>query len=524
MADFINSGLDRRRFLKAAGLAGLTLSFPSSFARAQSTPERPRNIIFMIAEQGWVYKQWAMRPPGAPPTLSSMDNLWSPSRYDYPEDDRWEMPLGDLEEAQFSRGMRPLHRHRRRILALDGLSMLTTSLDPHGDDHARGHVASMTGAPAREAYDGVKSRASRPSVDQVIARALRLADPQLTDLTSLEFYVTPWYTSSVARFHHFIYGYNPAGGTAPPVSIPAETDPRAAFDRVFGGFRGETVDPVVAAQSRVLSVARRQFERIEPRLSGADRQKLEAHRALIRDLEVRFEQIGQAVCTPPARMVHRSPQNDELRYQHNLDSFIDLAAAAVGCGLSRVATVQFTNPPHAILGSSGDLHHDYAHPSTPEAEYGSGDAFNRWVNANEIMCRHMEYYGTQVARLADRLEAIPDGRGGSMLDSTMIVWVNEIAHGGHGHDQWPVVIVGGDAFRSGRWIRWPKNNPTASRLNYGPQFVGHPHTQLLVSLCQAMGVPIEDFGHSSVTGRVERGPHRGMTRQIALGGPLEGLI
>ena len=114
-----------------------------------------------------------------------------------------------------------------------------------------------------------------------------------------------------------------------------------------------------------------------------------------------------------------------------------------------------------MIGGSGDLHHDYAHPSSP-------DQLNQptFAEATRGMTAYTARYARYVAELADKLDAIPEGNG-TMLDHTIILWVSELAHGGHGHDGWLVVMVGGgQRFRTGRYLHYEHDTLTTTTASW----------------------------------------------------------
>jgi hypothetical protein len=93
------------------------------------------------------------------------------------------------------------------------------------------------------------------------------------------------------------------------------------------------------------------------------------------------------------------------------------------------------------------------------------------------------WYAQQFAYLLEGLDAVAESDGTTLLDNTMVVWVNELSKGNiHSHQPLPVVIAGsgGGALRSGRLV------------TYSPQ---QPHNNLLVSLANAMGTKITTFGN-----------------------------
>jgi hypothetical protein len=78
------------------------------------------------------------------------------------------------------------------------------------------------------------------------------------------------------------------------------------------------------------------------------------------------------------------------------------------------------------------------------------------------------------------MAAMPEGDG-TLLDNSVVVWVNELGKGNsHTRDDIPFLLAGDcqGYFQSGR------------ALDLG----GEPHGKLLVSLCHAMDVPVDTFG------------------------------
>jgi hypothetical protein len=478
---------DRRRFLQAMGLGTGSLFLPSLQRGAQAVSEAPPpRILFFFSEHGTFYPNWRMRRPDSPESKQA----------------EYEFDLKDLPEDQFSEILRPLHPYRNELLVLDGLALLTAMADPYGDGHAKGWCSSLTGQFARETYDGVKSLASVASIDQKIKEHLRAQDKSLTDLTSLEYGIA----SGGWTFHQLSYGTD-TQGTA--VKVPMEAEPRKAFDALFGA-KDDVNDPVRAARLGVVEQVRAQYEQMAPRLSGADRAKLESHRDLISDLHKRIETLQNLECTQPDILDLPWAEWSGEQFTYKRDSFVELVAAAFSCQVSRVATIFTWIPPMDMIGGVGDYHHDYAHQSgldsTPEKQQVV-------TNAERVLAETL-------AKFAERLKQIPEGDG-SVYDNTIIVWVSELADGGHGHNQWPVVLLGGGAkrFKGGRYLRFPETTPHPFSKDWNPGgFVGQPHQPLLTSLCQEMGMDVDYTGMKSIpcrapdetivevglTGRMER--------------------
>ena len=117
-----------------------------------------------------------------------------------------------------------------------------------------------------------------------------------------------------------------------------------------------------------------------------------------------------------------------------------------------------------------------------------------------------QFHATRVADLAKRLAAIPEGNG-TMLDSTLIIWMSDSAESHHGQGtQWPMVLVGnlgGKLKTAGRYLQFP---------SYGSN--GH-HTMsnFYLSLLHAVGDKRQKFGD----------PDRGLA-DIDTAGPLAEIL
>lgn len=476
--------LRRRRFLQAAGLSASGLFLPSlltsTAARAQANPATtspPKRIVFVFTELGWAHERLAIRRPGQSAIVDDTDV---------------EFRIDDLDEATFSPSLRPLHRHRNNLLVVENMAMQSAMADAWGDAHARGWLGVTTGAPSRVGHD-VKSEASMPSVDQIITRALRQQNPRLTDLADQHFGVHHGYNVWPGGFNTFHFGpfYNvDSAGT--PVVVGQQGNPQAAWDLLFPSAGAPS--PLEQARPSVLEKVRARTRALEQRLSSEDRRKLEAHHGFLEGIENRLRSLSS--CTPPPRMTRDGIDTVDdtaiarvTRYNRVAEGFADLIAASFACDITRVATLFLTTPDPTQVGQTGDIHHEYSHPSEPSNRSAGGE------HARDVMGALTAHYASHIAHLVDLLKAIPEGNG-SVFDNTQIVWVNEISHGGHGHDNMSAVVVGGSntAFRTGRTVRY---GTTFRRPDNGGR-TGRPFNQFLTSVTRGMGVDVGSTGLRSV--------------------------
>lgn len=483
--------MSRRRFLQAAGLGAGSLFLPSlTDRRARAAPgDPPMRLVICYTEHGVVHDNWKMQFANPPNT-------------------RWEYNLGALTADEFSASLQPLHRHRNKLTIVDGLAMATAISDPYGDGHAKGYVSSLTGGIARETVEGIDSNAAKPSLDRIVGDALRAQDPTLTDLANMDF--------GVYKFSGHAPLWSSSGNGGPVQRVPHDEQPRSSLDRLFPNGDGSMPDPRKLAQPDVLASVGGMYDRMAQRLSAEDRRKIEQHRNLVRDMESRLRLLNGLTCGRPTIEDYRFGEVPYIqRYNAHTQSFWDLTAVALSCGITRVVTMQFGGLQAEMLGATGDLHQDFAHPSAPNQINNPQHAV-----AVQRMTEYTAYYASRIAELADQLDAIPEANG-TLLDNTIILWVSEISNGGHGHDNWPVVLIGGgQSIRTGRYLHYERDTLTTTRASYEDEngLIGYPHNHLLVSVARAIGVDTDTVGDTSVQ------PKKAGAAAIDLRGPLPGLI
>lgn len=467
----------RRRFLQAMGLTAGGLFLPSmqpNLARAEDGP--PLRVVFCWFPQGVFHDLWRMRIG------------------DLPEDPRvgFEFSLADLAPEDFSRSLAPLHPLRDRALIIEGLALLTAECDPVGNAHSRASVTNMTGNHGRSTGSNVEP--SSASVDQIIGAYLREQDPTLTDFVTLEYQVG---NDTFRNDGHPLAALDAAGE---PYAVPWVNSPVQAFQSLFPSEGQGPDDGGLQRRVDVLDAVEAEYQSMAPKLGSEDRDKLELHRDMVRDLQARIETLANLECTVPT-----IESGDGWEYKR--DAFSDLIVASMSCRLTRVASLFLTPASVELFGGAGNYHTDYVHGATSAP-----------LQRQEVMADVVAYFYDAMARLAQKLDAVPEGNG-TMLDHTVIVGISENGFS-HDHDQWTAVLLGGAAghFDMGRYIRYPENVPRPGRLN-GDRFMGQPHNRLLVSLAQAMGVPTQQVGLAQVMGNFADGS----SVPIDLTGPLEGL-
>lgn len=428
----------RRTLLRAASGAAVALPLlPSLQAEAQE-PTFPKRLVTMYTPNGVIHDAW------------------------------W--PTGVVSESEFTLGVshEPLAAYKQRLLILGGLEMKVAADGP-GGPHQRGIGALFTNT---QLGDGVfvdgcgraAGWATGISVDQRVANQIGVD----STLGSLQLGVRATENDVQGRISY-------AGADQP---LPPMNDPLEVYKRVFEGFSPRASSPdtdaaraLLAQRKSVLDAVTKEFGALTQMLGAQDRQTLDAHLTLVRDVERRLS-MGTGDCATPEAPPALDPTS-ESHMQLIAELELDLLALAFACDLTRVSSFQISTALNRIrypwLDSLGEGH-VLSHSGTSD------------MSAKEQLIRRQQWHSGLLAHLFDRLALIPEGEG-TALDNTLVLWGNEVSQGTtHTHDNMPLLLAGGSwAFRTGRYL----------------QYQGDSHANLLVSVLNAMGVEQTTFGDAN---------------------------
>lgn len=175
-------------------------------------------------------------------------------------------------------------------------------------------------------------------------------------------------------------------------------------------------------------------------------------------------------------------------YDKVAPQMVDILANAFACDLTRVASLEISRPYGASvyypwLGVK-DNHHGLAHMANGQAAF-------RLQQLNKVY----GWYFSQVSALAERLKALPDPDGGTMLDWTLIITVSEFGDGHHGATYMPTTLIGGRlaGVRGGRVLHFASSSGEgASPGNCEPM------NRLFLNICNDLaGMDLKTFGEAS---------------------------
>jgi hypothetical protein len=445
--------ISRRKLL--GGLGALTVALTSPIWRSATAFGKDggvagaRRFIGVFSANGTVASEFF---PGCSASLAKSPNACSSGASDTP-----------LTPASLGRILQPLSAHASQMLVFKGVDMIstvsdmlgTTSSTKPGGPHMKGPGAMLTGgsllAGSFQGAGGPAGYADRISVDQFIANRIG----KTTAFPSLEFGVR-------------VIGGEPLntisyrGANMPNVPI---YDPAQMYKKLFANsnLSASQLAKLLAERKSVLDFLQSDIGALQPRLSAADKTKLDAHLTGIRSMEQQLT-ASAATCTPPAAPATLDPE-DMANFPTIGKLMMDMMLLAHRCGLTNVSTFMWANADswqYYPFAGANEEHHGTSHCSDTDA-------------ANvELLIKINTWQGQQVNYMLDQLAATQEVDGSTMLDNTVLLWGNELGVGNtHDYKNIPWVLAGGAGgyLKSGRYL----------------QYGGLPHNNLLVSVCNAMG-------------------------------------
>lgn len=277
-------------------------------------------------------------------------------------------------------------------------------------------VASGTGGHAGWQYALRDSKGQMSSIDKILGDAMPGTQPVHRSLFAgphAGIDGTPWYVSWDGN----------------KIRAPQQ-NPVRLYESVFGA----TAREVRERQSRnahVFDPIRADIAALRARVAGAQREKLVTHLDALEQVAKDLEGAVPSVCEPLALEDHpisSAQYRNQVQASHH-----KVVAAALGCGVTRVATVQVGRSAESlnILDVSASTNpHDCAH------RYAGEEV---WRGSRQWYARQAKLFMDELARYND-----PDVPGDSLLKHTLVVLTSEMADGAPEHMlNMPILLMGG---------------------------------------------------------------------------------
>lgn len=259
----------------------------------------------------------------------------------------------------------------------------------------------------------------------------------------------------------------------PTTPLPMEFNPRKLFQRLFG--QGETVEErtLLSQQfSSMLDVIVDEASDLKRSVGPRDRVKIDSYLDSVREVERRVQKIETQDLSHME--LPDAPAGIPRSFDEHIKLMFDIIALALEANMTNIYTFM-------MAAEVSDM--TYNHIGVSEAFHPLS---HHQENAGKLeRLALVQTYHTQVyAKFLEKLAVMPDGDG-SMLDHSIMLYGSNMSNSNsHSHIDLPLAVVGGGAgkLNGGRHVRYP---------------VGTPISNLVLTLLDRAGVPIDSLGDSS---------------------------
>jgi hypothetical protein len=371
---------------------------------------------------------------------------------------------GSGDQMQLSKSLEPLEPHKSRLNVVSGLfnkQATGVGIHPGQTGNILSGAALQKGAVLR---GGI-------SVDQVLAAHFEEQTPAPSLVLGCEQPITGYHETNFSMAYSSHISWQDANSP-----VPMEVYPSLAFDSLFDNHGSQRTRSILdRVQEHARSLSRE--------LSGADQAKLDEYLTSVREVEKRVsrtrdaqdkaEQNARDRGLPLAAMPRPDDGLPEDIREH-MRLMCDIIAFAFQTDKTRVATLLLCRDLSGLFYPFLDVRTAH-HPTSHEDE---SDEYERVTR----------YYVGQLAYLADKLAAMPEGET-SVLDNSCLMFLSNMWSGSrHDSTKLPLLLVGGlgSTLETGRVLDYTGRPEHQRRL-----------CSLYLSLLGRMGVALDQFGDAS---------------------------
>jgi len=309
------------------------------------------------------------------------------------------------------------------------------------------------------------------SIDQVLASKLGQDAVQPSLVLACEQPLTGYHESNFSMAYSSHISWQSADSP-----VPTEVYPSLAFDSLFENSGNRRMESILDRVSSEASGLRR-------RISQDDKAKLDEYLTSVRDVEQRAQKMrgdmGKAADKARDKgkplVAMKRPDNglpEDIREHMRL--MCDVVALAIQTDKTRIATMlmcrDLSGLFYPFLGVR-DSHHPASHHDT-----------------SDDYLRITQYYISQLAYLAGKLQAMPEGNV-TVLDNTCLLWLSNMFSGSvHDNSKLPILTIGGlgGTLATGRVLDYRDKGDENRKL-----------CSLYLSLMDKFGVNLDHFGDAS---------------------------
>ncbi|MGV3486321.1 MAG: DUF1552 domain-containing protein, partial [Planctomycetaceae bacterium] len=338
-------------------------------------------------------------------------------------------PEGEEREFKLGRTLEPLTSKIDQVQILHGLDNKPAEAGRDGGgDHARGNGTFLTGVRLNKSATDIRNGIS---IDQEIASRIG----HLTRFASLELSCEAHRpTGNCDSGYSCAYQFNLSWKNATTPMSP-EANPRLVFERLFGagsvGERAANLQRRRHEQRSILDFVMDDARAMQSRLAKTDGAKLDQYLTGVREIEARIQKAE--TFGNPADPNVNTPPGIPPSYAEHLALMYDMLILAFQTDSTRVATMLLahdgSNRSFEHIGVV-EGHHDLSHHQEKQDRIDKVAQIDRW-------------YIEQFAAFLERLDAVVDVDGKSLLHNSMILLGSGNADGNrHSHTDVPVILAG----------------------------------------------------------------------------------
>jgi hypothetical protein len=364
-------------------------------------------------------------------------------------------------DMELSKSLEPLSPYKSRLNVITGLfnkNATGVGIHPGQTGNILSGAALQKGAVLK---GGV-------SLDQVLARRFDEETPQASLVLGCEQPITGYHETNFSMAYSSHISWHDAASP-----VPMEVYPSLAFDSLFDN----------QGSKRALSILDRVQEhagRLHRQVSRADQAKLDEYLTSVRDVEKRIERTrthkDRAETRArdrgrPAFTMKRPDDGLPEDIREHMRLMCDIIALAFQTDKTRVATLLLCRDLSGLFYPFLDVRTAH-HPASHDDQ---SDAYERITR----------YYVSQLAYLAGRLAAMPEGER-TVLDNSCLLFISNLWSGSkHDSSKVPLLLVGGlgGTLATGRILDYRDKGNENRKL-----------CSLYLSLLDRMDVKLDQFG------------------------------
>jgi len=377
--------------------------------------------------------------------------------------DHW-WAKGEGANMELSKTLQPLEPYKTKLNVINGLfNKPATGVGIHPG--MTGNL--LSGMPLTRGavlHGGI-------SIDQVLASRLGQDAVQPSLVLACEQPLTGYHESNFSMAYSSHISWQSADSP-----VPCEVYPSLAFDSLFENSGNRRMESILDRVSGEASSLRR-------RISSDDKAKLDEYLTSVRDVEQRAQKMrgdmGKAADKAKDKgkplVAMKRPDNglpEDIREHMRL--MCDVVALAIQTDKTRIATMlmcrDLSGLFYPFLGVR-DSHHPASHHDT-----------------SEDYLRITQFYIGQLAYLAGKLQAMPEGNA-TVLDNTCLLWLSNMFSGSvHDNSKLPILTIGGlgGTLATGRVLDYRDKGDDNRKL-----------CSLYLSLMDRFGVKLDHFGDAN---------------------------